>query len=477
MSAELQDGRPQAGERILRVLRLALHVGFALLLGVAVVRMLAMNALNWASYLALFLSAVLAAVYVAGTVAEKRASEGNRLPGRFDPDRHGLAWLAVVTALWGLLLVLSPDFSWLAFPLFFLQLHLLPLRFAIPAVCATTVAVGAAQWAHASTFHAAMLLGPAIGAAFSVIVALAYQALYAEVRNQRRALDELHRTRAELARSQHEQGVLAERERLAREIHDTLAQGLASIVLVSRSARDSLDAGELDTVRDRLRTVEVTAGENLAEARRFVRDLRTPQNDAGSLPDRLIRACGAVQEQAAAEGKTLECRFMLEGDPVQLPAPYEVALLRAVQSALANVLRHAGASTAVVTLAFVGGNVTLDIFDDGRGFDPADAPGREQPRADGTGYGLISIRDRVSALGGSMDLESAPGEGTALGIRLPLRTEPAGDDVGNGEVAGEPAAGDAIGGAPTGEPTVSAEPSATSEKHAATLPDRGQAHE
>ncbi|WP_312178332.1 sensor histidine kinase [Arthrobacter sp.] len=418
MSAEF--GRSQAGERILRVLRLALHIGFALLLAVAVARMLLIAPLTWVTYVALFLSAVLAAVYVTGTVAEKRASEGGGHPGRFDPERHGLAWLAVVTVLWLVLLVLSPDFSWLAFPLFFLELRLLPLRPAVLAVTLTTAAVVAAQWAHASTFHAAMLLGPAIGAGFAVIMGMAYQALYTEVTNQRRALEELRRTRTELARSQREQGVLAERERLAREIHDTLAQGLASIVLVSRSARDSLGAGELDAVRDRLRTVESTAAENLAEARRFVRDLRAPQNDAGALPDRLARVCQAVQEQAAAEGQSMECRFRLEGEPVQLAAPYEVTLLRAAQSALANVLRHAGASTAVVTLAFVGGDVTLDIFDNGSGFDPDGAPMRDQPRADGTGYGLISIRDRVSALGGSMDLESAPGEGTVLGIRLPL---------------------------------------------------------
>lgn len=429
MSAEF--GRSQAGERILRVLRLALHIGFALLLGVAVARMLLISPLSWTTYVALLLAAVLAAVYVTGTVAEKRASEGAGSPGRFDPERHGLAWLTAVTGLWLLLLVLSPDFSWLAFPLFFLELRLLPLRAAVLAVTLTTAAVVAAQWAHASTFHAAMLLGPAIGAGFAVIMGMAYQGLYNEVTNQRRALEELHRTRAELARTQREQGVLAERERLAREIHDTLAQGLASIVLVSRSAAESLAAGELGSVRDRLQAVEATASDNLAEARRFVRDLRTPQNDAGALPDRLARACAAVQEQAAAEGQSLECRFRLEGNPVLLPAPYEVALLRAAQSALGNVLRHAAASTAVVTLAYVGGDVTLDIFDDGRGFDPVGVPVRDQPRADGTGYGLISIRDRVCALGGSMELESTPGEGTVLGIRLPLRasagTGPAGE--------------------------------------------------
>ncbi len=432
MSAELD--RPRAGERVLRVLRLALHVGFALLLAVAVGRMLLMGPLSWVSFLALLLSAVLAAVYVIGTVAEKRASDGGRgrRALRFDPERHGLAWLGAVTGLWAVLLVLSPDFSWLAFPLFFLQLHLLPLRPALLGVTATTAAVVAAQWAHAGEFHAAMLLGPLIGAGFAVIMALAYQALYAEVTNQREALDELHRTRAELARSQREQGVLEERGRLAREIHDTLAQGLASIVLMSRSARASLDAGNLETVRERLGTVEETAAENLAEARQFVRNLRGSENGGGSLVDRLERACRSVQERAAAQGQELACSFRLEGVPAGLPAPYEVAVLRAVQATLANVLQHASASRAVVTLAFVGRDVTLDIFDDGRGFDPAVERARSGPRHDGSGYGLISIADRVEALGGRMDLESVPGEGTAVGIRLPLpdaRQAPAAADL------------------------------------------------
>ncbi|MFJ2659896.1 sensor histidine kinase [Arthrobacter koreensis] len=420
MSAEL--GRPRAGERVLRVLRLALHVGFALLLAVAVGRMLLMAPLSWNSAAALLLSAVLAAVYVVGTVAEKRASDGvrRRRGLRFDPERHGLAWLGVVTGLWALLLLLSPDFSWLAFPLFFLQLHLLPLRPALLTVAVTTAAVVAAQWAHAQEFHAAMLLGPLIGAAFAVIMALAYQALYAEVTSQGEALDELRRTRAELARSQREQGVLEERERLAREIHDTLAQGLASIVLMSRSAREALGSGNLETVRSRLDTVEETAAENLSEARRFVRDLCEPEDARGSLSERLARACQSVQERAAAQGRQLACSFRLEGDPVPMPAPYEVAVLRAVQATLANVLQHADASRAVVTLAFLGGDITLDIFDDGRGFDADAERARSGPRRDGTGYGLISIADRIAALEGSLDVESAPGEGTAVGIRLPI---------------------------------------------------------
>ena len=104
-----------------------------------------------------------------------------------------------------------------------------------------------------------MVLGPAFGAAFAVVTGLAYRALYLEAESQRLAAEELRRTRAELARSQHDAGTLAERARLAREIHDTLAQGFSSIVLMGRSAEKALDDGDTATARDRLRTVQETA--------------------------------------------------------------------------------------------------------------------------------------------------------------------------------------------------------------------------
>lgn len=417
---DAETGLQSAGDVVLRVLRMTLHAGFAVLLAVAIVRVLLGAPSAVSSYIALAGAVVLAAVYVAGTFAERQAAEDRAVPFGLDPAKYAVAWLAVATGLWVLLLAADADFSWLAFPLFFLHIHILSKRHAIAAVAIMTAAVVAAQWYHSGELHVAMVLGPVFGAAFAVVMAMAYQSLHAEGVNQRRALDELLRTRAELARTQHEAGVLAERERLAREIHDTLAQGLSSIVLVSRAAGSALAAGQADTAQERIRTVQSTAADNLAEARRFVRGLSSPGLKEGSLIQSLRRACDSIERQAAGRGAALHCRFELDGGPLPLPAPLEVALLRAAQASLSNVALHAQATTAVVTLGFVGSKVTLDVFDDGIGFDAATALATTQPREDGTGYGLLSIRERVSVLGGTLNIESASGEGTVLAIQLPL---------------------------------------------------------
>jgi signal transduction histidine kinase len=437
---------------ILRVLRVCLHSGFALLLLVAVVRLLGAG-LQGGDWLALGLALLLAAVYVLGTVLEKRHATD---PSRFDPRAYSVWWLGAVCLLWLLLIWASADFVWLAFPLFFLQLHVLPLRLALPAIALSTVLVIVALWFHNSgadggALQLPMVLGPAFGAAFAVVTGLAYRALYLEAENQRSAAEELRRTRAELARSQHNAGTLAERARLAREIHDTLAQGFSSILLMGRSAEKSLDDGDLATARDRLRTVQDTATANLAEARSFVRGLQPPalaespaqspaenaqQNPQPNpqpnppedpLVNSLRRLCDKTETEAAARGTRLRCRFDLEGTPVELPNPYRTTLLRAAQASLANVWVHAKAGTAVVTLSFLGSEVAMDIYDDGAGFDPS-AVTDPAGRPDGSGYGLKSLQERVTALHGSLDIESAPGEGTVVAIRLPLADPPAGDE-------------------------------------------------
>lgn len=410
----MQPATSSASDLVLRVLRISLHVGFAVLLAVGTVRLLASQPERPSWSLAMALVVALAATYLAGTVAEKRFATSGR---GGNPLRFGPLWLAVVTVLWVALVVISADYSWLAFPLFFLHLHLLGPRHAILAVALLTAVVVLSQWWHTGGFSVPMLLGPSVGAVFAVIMGTAYRALYAEGVNQRRALDELRRTRAELADSQHQAGVLAERERLAREIHDTLAQGLSSIVLVSRSADSALRAGQLSTASERLQTVQDTAAGNLAEARRFVRGLAAREEP---LVSSLERVCESTERQAAAQGSTLRCRFRVEGTVVSLPAPYEVTLLRAAQASLANVALHADAGIAVVTLSFLGADITMDIYDDGVGFDPGTLP--LVPRPDGTGFGLLSLRERVAALGGTLNVESTQGEGTVVALRLPLRT-------------------------------------------------------
>ncbi|MEU9980614.1 sensor histidine kinase [Streptomyces sp. NPDC050856] len=346
-------------------------------------------------------AAVCGLVYAAGPV----------LPGVSRSRWAAAVWLAAVGAGWLVLLALSPDGVWVAFPLYFLQLHLLPRRAGAAAVLGTAVVAVAGFAAHRGSFHAAMAIGPALGAAVAVAVVWGYQALYRESERRRNLIEELTATRADLAEAQHTAGVLAERERLAREIHDTLAQGLSSIQLLLRAAERALpDAPEKATRHvDQARQAAV---DNLAEARRFVAALAPPALEGTTLAGALERLCATTGAR-----HPLTARFHLTGDPVPLPTAQEVALLRVAQSALANTVRHAGAASAEVTLGYLGEQVAVRVVDDGRGFDPGRLPAPD-PRTGG--FGLAAMRARVHALGGTLGVESTPGHGTAVAARLPL---------------------------------------------------------
>lgn len=425
------DAPPVSSAAILRFLRVTLHVAFAVLLAVGVIRQLTGEPDGPGRYFFLALAIVLAAVYLVGTVAEKRFSTGAL---DTNPRRWAGLWLGLITVMWAVLMVGSVEFSWLVFPLFFLHLHLLPRWAGITMVLLMTAAVVMAQWSSSGSDFPPLpvVVGPVFGMAFAVATSKAYRLLYQEGENQRQAADELRRTRAELAATQHESGVLAERARLAREIHDTLAQGFSSIILVSRAARRSLSSGDLASTEESLAMVEATAAENLAEARNFVRALSSPALTQFSLAESLSRLCQQTAQEARARGVSLSCSFRLDGEPTEIPQPFKVTLLRATQASLANVWLHAQATSAVVSLAFLGDEVTLDVFDDGRGFEPERLADSVAERADGSGFGLRSLRERVVAQGGTLTLESAPGEGTVVAIRLPL----GGDDNSAGDING-----------------------------------------
>ncbi|CAL9563656.1 hypothetical protein SUDANB95_04647 [Actinosynnema sp. ALI-1.44] len=316
-------------------------------------------------------------------------------------------WLPAVTAAWAGVLVVSPDGVWLAFPLFLLQAHLLPRAAGLPAVAATTVvAVTGFAW-HRGEFTVAAVVGPTLGAVVTVAGVLGYQALYRESERRRQLIDQLETTRASLAAAERERGVLGERERLAREIHDTLAQGLSSIQLLLRAAARSLP-DDPETAAGHVEQARATAQDNLAEARRFVHALTPPDLAGKSLPAALRRLCEGTRE--------LPATLHVDGTPVPLPTAHEVALLRVAQSAVANAVRHARAGHADLTLSYMEDRVTLDVVDDGVGFDP------DAVRASG-GFGLVAMRARVAELGGSLVVESAPGQGTALAVSFP-RAEP-----------------------------------------------------
>lgn len=326
-------------------------------------------------------------------------------------------WLTAVGAVWLALLALSPEAVWVAFPLYFLQLHLLSRRAGLAAVTATAVAAVAGFAAHTGSFGPAMVIGPTLGAAVAAAVVWGYQALYRESERRRRLIEALTATRADLARAQHTAGVLAKRERLAREIHDTLAQGLSSIQLLLRAAERALPERP-GTAAGHVVAARRAAVDSLAEARRFVAALTPPALEGTTLADALERLCATARVR-----HRITTRFHLAGTPVPLPTAHEVALLRVAQSALANTVRHADAGTAEITLSHLGDHVALDVVDDGTGFDPDALP---PPDPEAGGFGLAAMRARLDALGGTLSIESAPGHGTALAARLPLvpPTEP-----------------------------------------------------
>jgi signal transduction histidine kinase len=211
---------------------------------------------------------------------------------------------------------------------------------------------------------------------------------------------------AQLLTQAREAGVLEERQRMAREIHDTIAQGLTAI-LTQLEAADGT-AGDPRAVRSRLDTARAMAKESLTEARRSVQALRPAPLHESQLP-------AALRDVAAAWSRTsgVPVAVSVTGDSRPLHTEVETTLLRVAQEALANVGKHASAARAGVTLSYMEDVVALDVRDDGRGFDPGPAD------SSGGGFGLIAMRQRVTRLAGDFAVETAPGQGTGISATVP----------------------------------------------------------
>ncbi|WP_309064814.1 sensor histidine kinase [Microbacterium sp.] len=331
------------------------------------------------------------------------------------------AWTLVVCALWVVLTLTAPSFAWAAVPLAFSVLQVLPFWPASAVVAAMTAVVIAAELRIAPEFDPTIVAGP-IGIAFATIVA--YRALDREATARQRLVDELTETQADLAAAQHRAGALAERARLSREIHDSVGQSLTSINLLLQAAEQGWDRRP-DSARGQVRTAAETARAGLDEVRRVVRDLAPGElgGTAGSLP----AAMQKVVADAAQQGLPVE--FRSHGALGDVPLPVASAIIRTVRGALANVAEHARATRTVVSLTAQPGELRLDIRDDGVGFDARPAARRnaaEQRRAQGRGRGLDGIAERIAELGGTLDIESAPGEGSTLSAVFPVTRRDAG---------------------------------------------------
>jgi signal transduction histidine kinase len=223
---------------------------------------------------------------------------------------------------------------------------------------------------------------------------------------------------AQLLTQAREAGAGDERQRMAREIHDTIAQGLTGIVTQLEAAQQSGDDAERER---RIDNAKRLARDSLAEARRSVQALRPQALEDSKLPE-------ALADEVARWSATCGVAGEVEttGEARALHPEVEVTLLRVAQEALANVAKHAGASRAGVTLSYMEDVVSLDVRDDGAGF--AAAALAEESRANGHlagenpaagGFGLIAMRQRVSRLAGQLEIESEPGAGTAVSASLP----------------------------------------------------------
>lgn len=305
--------------------------------------------------------------------------------------RHllGRAWIGALVLLWAGLLALDGVWAWLGFPLFFLVLFILPRGW--PVVAAMAAGAVVFPLLRGEPLGVGGVLGPVLGAGVAVVVWLVVGQLRRDAERQRVLAEQL--------------AAAAERERLGRELHDSLAQGLNSIVMLSRAG-----AAEHPQAADQFDLVERTARENLAQARVLVRELT---DGGGGLDERLVTLVAGVNEQQRALGSDLQLDLVVDGSPRPLPAEVVEGLVQATRASLANVTQHAHARRARVSLTWYEEGIGLDVVDDGVGFEQAGTPGGWG------GFGLTALRDRVRELGGTVEVTSAPGDGCAVAIELP----------------------------------------------------------
>lgn len=265
----------------------------------------------------------------------------------------------------------------------------------------TTAAALRVQATGAQLVELAAQFGVAL--LFAVVLGLWITQIAEQSEVRASLLEELSAAQDALAASHHAAGVVAERERLAAEIHDTLAQGFTSIVMLAQTASVELDRGHPDRAAARLCRIEDVARDNLAEARALVAAFAPPGLQDGTLADALTRLAGRFGAETGVRVDVEDASGEGAGPETQ------VVLLRAAQEALTNVRRHAHASHVTLRLTRVADEVVLEVRDDGRGLDPGTPEGN----------GLRGMRARADAAGGTLDVVGAPGDGTRVLLRVP----------------------------------------------------------
>ena len=360
----------------------------------------------------LLLGGVVVVLHLGGTIL---------LPRRFPMlERHPAAMslvMAGIVVCWIFLVRIHPVFHFTLAGLFSQVFFLLPMKAAIPGSIVISALVAYLQMTeNGSPFslNRPLLFMYALMSLVAILVSLWINAIISQSVQRRNLIEQLEQSQSELAAAERRAGVLAERQRLAHEIHDTIAQGFISIITHLEAADQSLPT-DTATVQTHLQYARTTARDSLTQARRVVDNLRQQSLEGRSLPE-------AIERTAAnwAEKTGIAVQTTTTGDALDLHPDLEVTLLRAAQEALNNVRKHASASSVDITLSYMNDVVMLDVQDNGFGLDGD----RQQNTAEsGGGYGLIAMRQRVAQFNGSVTLESDPEVGTTLVVEIPVGEE------------------------------------------------------
>ncbi|MEU7577759.1 sensor histidine kinase [Streptomyces sp. NPDC041068] len=286
-------------------------------------------------------------------------------------------------------------------PQCFIALRMRRAMVAVAVINAAPVAGWAVLWRPSSQDVFYNSVFAVVTLVFSAAMGIWITRVIEQSHERAQLIAQLDASREEIARLSAERGALAERERMSREIHDTLAQGFTSVLMLVQAVDAEL-ARDVSAARRHLALMEATARQNLAEARALVAGGAPADLDGGGpLPDALRRL--ADRHDAA---------LCVTGDVRPLPPGLEVVALRSCQEALANVRKHAGPdASAAVTLAYAHASLSLAVRDEGRGFDPG------LPHQ---GYGLRGLRARAAEVSGTAEVVSGPGEGTTVTVLLPV---------------------------------------------------------
>ncbi len=327
------------------------------------------------------------------------------LIGRHAPrsERAGIAYAVILILAASVGTAFVPNFATIqcfAFPaLWSLTRGLRPAVFATIALAA---GVGIGLYIATGNPVQSLII-QAISLALSISLGLWITSIAVRSHERQRLLDELRATQDELAMVSRDAGVSSERERLAREIHDTIAQDLTGLVLTTQRARRELADGALPALDEQLAILEENARSALAETRALVAATAPIGLATGGIGDALDRLGARFARETG-----LAVTVSATGLPA-LGRDTEVVLLRCAQEGLANVRKHARAGAASVTVAADDGEVTLEVRDDGTGFDPG---------AVSAGFGLSGMRERLALVDGRLSVASGA-TGTTLTVTLP----------------------------------------------------------